>query len=55
MSKHKKAGDERGEAGKAGSAPSGTENERAREDRRVTEERVPKIPKEDVGEGKPLH
>jgi hypothetical protein len=57
MSKHKKAGDKRDKVGKAGSPPSGTENEKAREgkDDRAS---LPKTKKEDAGgadRGKPLH
>jgi hypothetical protein len=50
MSKHQRDGDEKMEVGKAGSPPSGTENEKAQSEK---DERpvAPKIPKEDVGGG----
>jgi hypothetical protein len=57
MSKHKKAGDKREEVGKAGSPPSGTENEKPREEK-DDRARVPKTKKDKSGgvdEGRPLH
>lgn len=56
MSKHKRAGDDKEEVGKAGSTPSSTENEKAQAGRDDAE-RVPKISKKDVGgeSGGPLH
>jgi hypothetical protein len=51
MSKHKKAGDKRDEVGKAGSPPSGTQNEKPRDEDKE-QESVPKVSKKDVGEGR---
>ncbi|HEX8174856.1 MAG TPA: hypothetical protein VF543_07040 [Pyrinomonadaceae bacterium] len=50
MSKHKKVGDEKTKVGKAGSPPSGTENEKPRDekDKRAS---LPKVSKKDVGGG----
>ena len=50
MSKHKKVGDKKDKVGKAGSPPSGTENEKAREGKDDAVN-VPKTPKKDVGGG----
>ncbi|HEX8747662.1 MAG TPA: hypothetical protein VF717_10725 [Pyrinomonadaceae bacterium] len=48
MSKHKKAGDRKAEVGKAGSPPSGTENEKPRDEKDESTS-VPKVGKKDVG------
>lgn len=50
MSKHKKGGDKKREVGKAGSPPSGTENEKPakRKDERAG---TPKVGKKDLGGG----
>jgi hypothetical protein len=50
MSKHKKVGDKKEEVGKAGSPPSGTENEQAR-DGKEDQSSLPKVSKKDVGGG----
>ena len=49
MSKHKRGGDDK-KVGKAGSPPSGTKNERPREDKKK-EEHLPKIGKKKRGGG----
>jgi hypothetical protein len=56
MSKHKRAGDKKDKVGKAGSPPSGTENERPPEGKEK-ERGQPDVSKREVGEpdGKPLH
>jgi hypothetical protein len=57
MSKHKRVGDEKDSVGKAGSPPSGTENEKPRKGK-DDQSSVPKVSKDDVGgfhKGKPLH
>lgn len=48
MSKHKKVGDRKDEVGKAGSPPSGTENERSQKGE-TKRPAMPKISKGDVG------
>lgn len=48
MSKHKKAGDQREKVGKAGSPPSGTENEKPR-DEKADHKSTPKESKVDAG------
>ncbi|MBD0370124.1 MAG: hypothetical protein ICV60_04765 [Pyrinomonadaceae bacterium] len=50
MSKHKRAGDEKAEVGKSGAPPSGTENEKAVDEKEESRS-VPKVSKKDVGEG----
>jgi hypothetical protein len=57
MSKHKRVGDKKDEVGKAGSPPSGTENEQARAGK-DDKPGVSKVSKESTGggqDGKPLH
>jgi hypothetical protein len=50
MSKHEKVSDEKKKVGKAGSPPSGTENEKAR-DKKDKRQSVPKVDKGEVGGG----
>jgi hypothetical protein len=56
MSKHKRVGDKKDKVGKAGSPPSGTENEKARQGK-DDEPGLPKLSKDEVNRkgGKPLH
>lgn len=48
MSKHKRVGDKKERVGKAGSPPSGTKNEKAREGKK-DKGRLPKVSKSNVG------